>query len=155
MPKVLQGQLRAPKRKIAIVVSRFNEIITARLLDGCLRELKKLGVPEGKIVVAWVPGALEIAVVALKFAKRQDVAAVIALGAVVRGETFHFELVAQGAVQGLVQTTLQTAKPVIMGVLSTDTLDQAYKRSDAKGDHKGREAARNALEMVNLLHQVK
>ncbi len=135
--------------KIAIVVSRFNEFITKKLLTGCLKELLRLGIKQNEITVAWVPGAFEIPVAALKFARKKKIDAVICLGAVIRGETMHFELVAQGAAFGITEVALTTGKPVIFGILATETVDQATKRCGR--ENKGIEAARNALQMVNLL----
>lgn len=155
MVKMIDGHGAAGKgKRIAVVVSRFNDFVTKRLLEGCLKELGRLGVRSDDITVAWVPGALELAVVAEKFAHRKNIDAVIALGAVIRGETFHFELVAYGASFGIAQTALKTRKPVIFGVLSTDTVKQAYKRSEVKGDNKGRDAASAAVEMIQVLSKI-
>ena len=140
--------------RIAIVVSKFNDMITNRLLSGCQKELERLGL-KGPQKVVWVPGSLEIPVVALRLARQKSVDAVICLGSVIRGETIHFELVANNAASGIAQVALTTGKPAIFGVLTTETVDQATKRSEEKGDHKGREAAQNAVEMVNLLRSLK
>ena len=137
-------------QKIAIVCSAFNDFITTRLLSGCLKELSKNGVAASAIEVVWVPGSFEIPVTALKLAKSKNVAAVICLGAVIRGATFHFELVARAAAEGILSVSLQTKKPVIFGVLSTDTVNQAYKRSETKGNNKGQDAARAALMMLQV-----
>lgn len=153
--KCYEGKIKGQGRKIAIVVSRFNDFITERLLEGCLRELEKNGLKKSEVVVAWVPGSLEIPVMAQQLAKKRTIQAVICLGAVIRGETIHFDLVAQQAAQGIARVALDTGKPVIFGILTTDTADQAYKRSDARGDHKGRDAARSALEMIDVMAQVK
>ncbi len=136
----------------AVVVSRFNEFICQRLLDGCLDEFQKRGIAKKRVQVFWVPGALEIPVVAQKLAKKRSVCAVVALGCVIRGETYHFELVAQGVAQGLMRVSLDTGKPVAFGVVTTETVDQAYKRSQERGDNKGREAVCVALEMVETLN---
>ncbi len=140
--------------KIGIVASRFNDFITKRLLEACLQELSKRGVSPKDITLAWVPGSYEIPVVALKFAMKKNIQAVIGLGAVIRGETLHFDLVSQAAAQGLTQVSLVTGKPAIFGVLTTDTVDQAYKRSDPKKDNKGRDAADAALEMIDVLKEI-
>lgn len=140
--------------KVGIVASRFNDFITKRLLDACLQELSKRGVSQKDITLAWVPGSYEIPVAALKFARKKSIHAVIGLGAVIRGETLHFDLVAQAAAQGLTQVSLLTGKPAIFGVLTTETVDQAYKRSDPKGDNKGRDAAAAALEMIDVLKNI-
>jgi len=139
---------------IAIVASQFNEFITKRLFDGCLGELKRNGIKATQIKIVWVPGAFEIPITALRLAKKKNIDAVICLGAVIRGETYHFELVAQTAAWGIQQAALMTGKPVIFGVLSTDTIDQANKRSDVKKDNKGRDAAQAALEMIGLLKKI-
>jgi 6,7-dimethyl-8-ribityllumazine synthase len=142
--------------KIAIVVSRFNEFITHRLLHGCLKELKSSGVKETNISISWVPGALELPVAALKWAQKKNISAVIGLGAVIRGETYHFELVANEAARGLMEVSLKTGKPVIFGVLSTDTIEQANQRSRLdRGENKGRDAAQTALEMVEVINKIK
>jgi 6,7-dimethyl-8-ribityllumazine synthase len=141
--------------KIAVVVSLFNDFITKRLLEGCLKQLKKDGVAEKNILIEWVPGALEIPVTAQKLAGKKDIQAVICLGAVIRGDTFHFEVVSLGAAQGVMQASLSTQKPIIFGVLTTDTTKQAYSRSELKKDNKGRDAAQAALHMINVLSKIK
>lgn len=147
--RVLQGSFKIRDKKIAVVVSRFNEFITKKLLDGCLKELARLGIKQKEIIVVWVPGAFEIPVAALKFARNKKIDAVICLGAVIRGETMHFELVARGAAMGITEVALRTGKPVIFGILATETVEQATKRCGR--ENKGIEAARNAVEMANLL----
>jgi 6,7-dimethyl-8-ribityllumazine synthase len=146
--------MAATKKNYIIIVSRFNEMITQSLLDGCVEQLLKRGVRKNAVRVVWVPGAFEIPVAALKAARQQSTAAVICLGAVIRGETYHFELVAQNAAKGIMEVSLLTGKPVVFGVLTTETLNQAYKRSDIKGDHKGREAADVAIDMVQTLGNI-
>ena len=141
-------------KKIAIVVSKFNEFITKRLLNSCLAELYKHGVKRTDVTTVFVPGSLEIPLVALKIAQKKNIDAVICLGAVIRGETYHFEVVANGCVQGIMQANLETEKPIIFGVLTVNSDDQALRRSEDRGDNKGREAAVSALEMVNLLSHV-
>ena len=155
MTRTLEGRIKGSGKKIGIVISRFNEFITKRLLTACLEELKKQGIKSSDTLVVLVPGSLELSVVALKLARKKNIDAVICLGAIIRGETFHFELVAYGTTMGIVQTSIVTGKPVIFGVLSTDTVAQAYKRSQPKGNNKGRDAARAALEMVNLMAIIK
>ena len=139
------------KARVGIVASCFNEFITKALLAACLRELKRQGLTDRQITTIWVPGSFEIPAVALKLAKRKNIDAVICLGAVIRGETYHFEVVANAVSQGIMQVGLWTGKPVIMGVLTTDTVAQAQKRAGDKGkDNKGRNAAMAALEMISL-----
>ena len=142
-------------KNFAVVVSRFNDFVTQRLLKGCLAEFSLAGVSRKQVTVVWVPGSFEIPVVALQLARKKKIDAVVCLGAVIRGETMHFELVARAAADGIAQAGLLTGKPVIFGVLSTDTVEQAYKRSDEKGENKGSDAARNAVEMAELLDRLK
>lgn len=140
---------------IGIVVSRFNEFITKRLLAACLDELRQGGLGTSHITTVWVPGALEIPLTVLRLAQKKKIHAVIALGAVIRGQTYHFHVVANECARGLMEVGLKTAKPVIMGVLTTDTISQAQERSREKGpDNKGRACAKTALEMVLLLKKL-
>lgn len=152
--KIIEGKMNGRGKKIGIVVSKFNEFITKRLLAGCLKELARYGVTDQNILIVWVPGSYEIPVTACRLAKKKNVHAVICLGAVIRGETLHYELVAQGAAEGIMQASLSTGKPVIFGVLTTDTVDLAYKRSEEKGENKGKDAAVAAIEMIDVLKQV-
>ena len=147
----LPGQAKG--KQFAIVVSKFNEVITKRLLKGCLQELQKQGAGEKNITVVWVPGSFEIPVAAQRLAGKKTIDAVICLGAVIRGETIHFDLVARAAAEGITQVALLTKKPVIFGVITTETVAQAYKRSE-KGNNKGKDAAEAAVEMVNLLSKL-
>ena len=141
--------------QIAIVASLFNEFITRRLLKACLEEFSRQGISRDKLKVVWVPGSFEIPVVALKLARRKNVDGVICLGAVIRGETFHFELIARAVAEGIARVSLAMEKPVIFAILTTDTVNQAYKRSQEKGNNKGREAARAVLEMIHLMSELK
>lgn len=154
MVKTSSGKRKVGDKKIAVVVSKFNGFITRNLLSACLEELDRLAILKKNITVVWVPGSFDMPVVALKIAQKKNIHAVICLGAVIRGETYHFEIVSQGAAYGIVQASLLTGKPVIFGVLTTDTVDQAYKRSDKKGENKGRDAARSAVEMVELVSRI-
>ena len=142
------------KSRVAIVAASFNDFITKGLLNACLMELKRQGLGDKEITTVWVPGSFEIPLTALKFAKRKDIDAVICLGAVIRGDTYHFEVVANECARGIMEVSLLSAKPVIMGVLTTDTVGQAQARSGEKGDNKGLEAARSALEMIALLRTI-
>ena len=156
MAKIIEGVARSKGERFGIVVSRFKDFITLRLLRGCLDELSKCGVKKSEVVVAWVPGAWEIPLVAMRLAHKKNIDAVICLGAVIRGETAHFDLVARGACDGIQQVSLTTGKPAVLGVLTTKNVNQAYKRSEEKGkNNKGREAARVAVEMVNVLAKFK
>ena len=151
MMTTLEGDKKIKGKKFCVVAARFNEYITKNLLAGCLAQLKACGVNERDVWVVWVPGAFEIPVVALKMAQKKKIAAVICLGAIIRGETHHFDLVARGAAEGISRVALETEKPVIFEVLVTNTLQQAYKRSEIKGNNKGQDAALSAVKMVSLL----
>ena len=147
--------LKKNKSRIAIVASSFNDFVTKRLLGACLMELRRQGLGDGQITTVWVPGSFEIPITALKLAKRKDIHAVICLGAVIRGETYHFEVVANECARGIMQASLMAGKPLIMGVLTTDTSPQALARAREKGgSNKGRDSARAALEMIALLKNV-
>ena len=155
MVTTFKGNPSGRGKKIGIVVAKFNDFVTRRLLDGCLKELLKHGVSKNDITVARVPGSWEIPLVALRLAKKKNIHAVICLGAVIRGETLHFDLVAKGAAEGIAHAARVSGKPVIFCVLATDTVAQANKRSDEKKDNKGRDAAVDALEMIDVMAQIK
>ena len=148
------GTVDGAGMKVAIVCGRFNDLITNRLLDGALAGLAIHGVQEDDVALAWVPGAFEIPLAAKTFALTGRYDAVVALGAVIRGDTAHFEYVAGPCAEGLQQAQLETGVPIVFGVLTTENLDQALERSDLEGDNKGEEAARTALEMVDLLRRL-
>lgn len=139
--------------RVAIVVARFNENVTRRLLKGAREALQKHGVAEDDVDVYWVPGSLELPVTALALAEKGEHDAIVALGAVIRGETFHFEVVAMQAASGLMQVQLDTGVPIAFGVLTTDDEDQALARSGLK-NNKGSDAAEAAIEMANLLREI-
>ena len=139
--------------RIAIVVSRFNDDVTRRLLRGAREALHKHGVAEEEIDVFWVPGSLELPVTALALAEKGEHDAIVALGAVIRGETFHFEIVATQAAQGLMQVQLDTGVPIAFGVLTTEDRDQALARSGPT-NNKGADAAEAAIETANLLREI-
>ncbi len=141
-------------RRIAVVAARFNEVVTARLVEGAVAGLVKHGVDEGSIDVAWVPGAFEIPLVADRFARSGRYDAVVCLGAVIRGETAHFELVANEAARGIAVVMRETGVPVIFEVLATDDLAQAEARAGGAHGNKGWEAAEAALEMAWLLDRL-
>ncbi len=155
MVKVYEGNLTAQKGRFAIVIGRFNEFIGSKLLSGCIDALKRHGVSEENIEMAWVPGSFEIPLVAKKFAESKNYDAVITLGAVIRGSTPHFEYVASEIAKGVAQISLSTSVPVIFGVLTTDNIEQAIERAGTKSGNKGAEAAKSAIEMVNLLNTIK
>jgi 6,7-dimethyl-8-ribityllumazine synthase len=149
-----QGNLVGTGKTFGIIVSRFNSFITKRLLDGALDGLVRHGVKEENIDVFWVPGSFEIPVAALKVAQSNKYDAVICLGAVIRGETPHFDYVAGESAKGITQVGLNTGVPTIYGVVTTETLEQAIDRAGAKTGNKGTEAALSAIEMVNLFDEI-
>jgi len=151
MGNVHQGNLRADGRKFAIVVSRFNEFITGKLLAGAEDCILRHGGDSAGIDVYWVPGALEISVVAQKLAEAGAHDAVICLGAVIRGQTPHFDYVAGQVARGVAQVGLSTGVPTIFGVLTTDSIEQAIERAGTKAGNKGSAAAESAIEMADLL----
>lgn len=148
------GTFATPSGRFAIVAARFNQFIVDQLLGGCLDGLRRHGVAEDAIDVAWVPGSFEIPLVAQRLAASKKYAAVVCLGAVIRGDTSHFDHVAGEAAKGIAQASLTSGVPVIFGVLTCDTLEQAINRAGAKSGNKGFEAALSAIEMVNLLRQL-
>ena len=154
MVNTFEGQLVAQNEKIAIVVSRFNEFITGKLLTGCVDTLKRHKVSEDNIDVIWVPGAFEIPLIAKKLAKSTKYAGVIALGAVIKGSTPHFDYVAAEVSKGVAQVALETEKPVIFSVLTTDNLEQAIERAGTKSGNKGSDAALSLLEMIDLMKKL-
>jgi 6,7-dimethyl-8-ribityllumazine synthase len=149
MANVIQGRPRGDGVSVGIVCARFNEFINRELLRGCEDELARHGVDPQAVTVVWVPGAFEIPLVARRLAGSVDV--VIALGCVIRGATAHFDYVAGGVAKGIADASAQSGKPVIFGVLTTDTIEQAIERAGTKAGNKGREAAIAALEMVDVL----
>jgi len=153
--RVFEGNLVGKGLKIAVAVSRFNELITRRLLEGALDVLKRHGVAEADIDVAWTPGAFELPLAVQKLAKSGRYNAVIALGAVIRGSTPHFEYVAREVSKGLAEVALRSEVPVTFGVVTADTLEQAIERAGTKAGNKGADAARSAIEMANLLKKLR
>ena len=151
--RTLEGKLVGSEGRYAIIVSRFNELINSKLLSGAKDCLLRHGVMEDDIDVAWVPGAFEIPLVADKLCEKEYVA-VIALGAVIRGATPHFNYVSSEVSKGIAQVSLKHGKPVIFGVLTTDTIEQAIERAGTKAGNKGWDASIAALEMVNLLKEI-
>ena len=149
--RILEGNLVASDLKVGIVVGRFNEFIVSKLLGGAIDGLKRHGVEEDKIDVAYVPGAFEIPLIAKKMAKSEKYDAVICLGAVIKGSTPHFDYVCSEVSKGIGNVTLQTEVPVIFGVLTTDTIEQAIERAGTKAGNKGYDAAVTAIEMANLI----
>jgi 6,7-dimethyl-8-ribityllumazine synthase len=151
--KVYEGKLLGENQKIGIIVSRFNEFITNKLLSGCLDALGRHEVNLDNVDIAWVPGAFEMPLVAQKMTAR-GYDAVICLGAVIRGATPHFEYVSAEVTKGIAQVGLSTGVPVVYGVITADTIEQAIERAGTKAGNKGVDAALTAIEMVNLLRQL-
>lgn len=153
--KEYQGKLVAPAdAKFVILVSRFNEFVTNKLLGGAVDSLSRHGVAQDNIEVVWAPGSFEIPLLAKKLAGCGKYAAVICLGAVIRGGTDHYTFVASEVTKGIAQASLDTSVPCIFGVLTTDTIEQAIERAGTKAGNKGSDAANTAIEMVNLISQI-
>jgi len=155
MPKTIEGDLSAKALKFGIVVSRFNDFITSRLLGGALDALQRSGAADADVTVARVPGAREVPLAAKHMAESGRYDAVICLGAVIRGSTPHFDYVAAESSKGVAEIALRTGLPVIYGILTTDTIEQAVERAGTKAGNRGYDAAIAAIEMVNLLKQIK
>jgi len=151
MVNEIKGQIVVGSGRYAIVVSRFNEFVTSKLLGGAIDTLQRHGASDEQITVVWVPGACEITQVAKKLATSQDYAAVICLGAILRGQTTHYEAVCQQVVRGVGQINYDTQVPAVFGILTCDTLEQALERSGVKMGNTGANAALTAMEMVSLL----
>jgi 6,7-dimethyl-8-ribityllumazine synthase len=154
MVHYLEGQLSGEGKKFGIVVARFNSFISEKLLEGALDSLSRSGVAESDIEVARVPGAFEIPLIAKKLAASQKFDAIICLGAVIRGATPHFDVVVNEVSKGTAQVSLESGVPVLFGVLTTDTIEQAIERAGTKAGNKGGEAAIAAIEMANLVESI-
>jgi 6,7-dimethyl-8-ribityllumazine synthase len=154
MRKDVEGELSAAGESFAVVVSRYNEMVTRRLLDGALGTFKEYGVPEERILVAWVPGAFEIPLVADRLARSGRYAAVCCLGAVIQGETSHHEYINQQVSRSMMETAVSSGVPVLFGVLTCPSMELALDRAGGKAGNKGSEAALAAIEMVNLLKKL-
>ncbi|MBP3223598.1 MAG: 6,7-dimethyl-8-ribityllumazine synthase [Actinomycetaceae bacterium] len=154
MAQVIEGTLRADDAKIGIVVARFNEFITGKLLDGSLDALRRHNINDDNISVAWVPGAFEIPLAAQKMAQSGSYDAVITLGAVIRGATSHYDVVVNEVSKGIAAVSLASGIPVMNGVLTTDTIEQAIERAGSKAGNKGAECAVGAIEMINVLQKI-
>jgi 6,7-dimethyl-8-ribityllumazine synthase len=155
MTKIIEGNLIAKGKKFAIIASRFNDFITKDLLSGCLDTLVRHGADDKDLVVSWVPGAFEIPLVAQQLAKSKSYDAVICLGTVIRGATAHFEYIAAEVAKGIAKVGQDTGVPVTFGVITADTIEQAIERAGTKDGNKGRDAALCAIEMANILTQLK
>ncbi|OGH98582.1 MAG: 6,7-dimethyl-8-ribityllumazine synthase [Candidatus Melainabacteria bacterium GWA2_34_9] len=154
MVNVYEGKLTVAEGRYGIVIGRFNEFIGSKLLEGAIDALKRHGLSEESIDVAWVPGAFEIPFIAKKMADSKKYDAVITLGAVIRGNTPHFDYVASEVSKGVAQVGLSSSIPVIFGVLTVDSIEQAIERAGTKSGNKGSEAAKTAIEMVNLISSI-
>jgi len=155
MIKHIKGNLNAGKAKYAIVVSRFNDFITSKLLDGAIDALQRHGAADEQITVVWVPGSIEITPAAKKLATSGKFNAVICLGAVIRGQTNHYDYVCQQVSRGVGQVNYDTGVPTIFGVLTCDTIEQAIERAGTKAGNAGVNAAASAMEMVDVMSQIK
>lgn len=154
MTRVIEGDLIATTASITLVIARFNEFVVDSLLKGALDALKRHGVQEKQITIVKVPGAFELPLAAQKAAEQDACEAVIVLGAVIRGGTPHFDYVAGQAASGIAQVALNSKKPVVFGLLTTDTIEQAIERSGTKAGNKGADAALTAIEMISLLRKM-
>ncbi|HAG17099.1 MAG TPA: 6,7-dimethyl-8-ribityllumazine synthase [Bacteroidales bacterium] len=152
--KKIEGKLDAGNHKFGIVVGRFNEFIGSKLLDGAIDALKRHGANEQNIEIAWAPGAFEIPLIAKKMAKSKKYDAIICLGAVIRGATPHFDYVSAEVSKGIAHVSLETEIPVIFGILTTDSIEQAIERAGTKAGNKGFDSAVTAIEMVNLINAI-
>lgn len=152
--QVVEGNVVAEGMKVGIIASRFNEFIVGKLIDGALDGLTRHGMTEEDITLAWVPGAFEIPLAAKKMAESGRYDAVIALGAVIRGATTHYELVSNETTKGVAQTSLATGVPIMFGIITTENIEQAIERAGSKAGNKGYDCALGAIEMVNLFRQL-
>ena len=154
MGNVIQGELLGQGKKFAIVISRFNEFITSRLLSGAQDCFERHGVAAKDVDVVWVPGSFEIPVTALRIAQTRRYDAVVCLGAVIRGQTPHFDYIAAEVSKGVAQVAMASGVPAIFGVITSDTIEQAVERAGTKSGNKGADAAASAIEMADLLRQL-
>jgi 6,7-dimethyl-8-ribityllumazine synthase len=152
--KEIVGQMIAKGKQFGIVISRFNELVSKEMLSGAVDTLMRHGVKENEIVTAWTPGAFEIPLIAGKMAHSKKYDAIICLGAVIRGDTPHFDYISAEATKGVAQVGMQSGIPVVFGILTVDTLEQAFERAGSKAGNKGRHAAETAIEMVSLVEQM-
>ena len=152
--KIYEGNLVPKSVKIAIIVTRFNEFITSKLLAGAMDALKRHEVSEEAIEIVWVPGAFEISLIASKLAAREKYDAVICLGAVIRGATTHYDYVCSEVSKGIASVSLATGVPVMFGILTTENIEQAIERAGTKAGNKGYDCAIGAIEMINLVKQI-
>lgn len=155
MVKVIEGKLLAKGQSFGLVASRFNDFMTKELVSGCVDTLVRHGAEEKDITVAWVPGAFEVPLAAQKMAKTKSFDALICLGTVIRGATPHFDYIASEVAKGIAKVSLDCNLPVIFGIITADSIEQAVERAGSKDGNKGRDAALSAIEMINLSGQLK
>lgn len=155
MAKVIEGNLLAKGKSFGLVASRFNDFMTKELVNGCIDTLIRHGADDKEITVAWVPGAFELPLAAQKMARSKSYDAVICLGTVIRGATPHFDYIASEAAKGVAKVSLDSGVPVVFGIITADSIEQAVERAGSKDGNKGRDAAVSAIEMANLLGQLK
>ncbi len=155
MVKVIEGKLLAKGQIFGLVASRFNDFMTKELVNGCVDTLIRHGAEEKDITVAWVPGAFEVPLIAQKMAKTKSFDALICLGTVIRGATPHFDYIASEVAKGIAKVSLDCDLPVIFGIITADSIEQAVERAGSKDGNKGRDAALSAIEMINLSRQLK
>ncbi len=152
--KVLEGNVVAKSIKVGIVASRFNEFIVSKLIDGAQDACLRHGINDGDIELAWVPGAFELPIIAQKMASSGKYDAVICLGAIIRGETSHYDLICTETAKGIASVGLKTGVPTIFGVVTAENIEQAIERAGTKAGNKGYDAACSAIEMVNLMREI-
>lgn len=155
MVKVIEGKMLAKGQTFGLVASRFNDFMTKELVSGCIDTLTRHGAEDKDITVAWVPGAFEVPLVAQKMAKSKSFDALICLGTVIRGATPHFDYIASEVAKGIAKVSLDNSMPVIFGIITADSIEQAVERAGSKDGNKGRDAALSAIEMINLSQQLK
>lgn len=155
MAKIIEGNLIAKGKKFCIIASRFNDFITKDLVSGCQDILLRHGAQEQDLVIIWVPGAFEIPCLAQRLAKSKSYDALICLGTIIRGATPHFEYIASEVAKGIAKVSCDTGLPVIFGIITADTIEQAIERAGTKEGNKGRDAALSAIEMANLIEKIK
>ena len=155
MVKTIEGNLIAKGKKFGIIASRFNDFITKELVSGCLDMLTRHGANNEDLSITWVPGAFEVPLLAQRLAKSKSYDALICLGTIIRGSTPHFEYIASEVAKGIAKVSLDTGLPVIFGIITADTIEQAVERAGTKEGNKGRDAALSAIEMANLLDKIK
>lgn len=155
MIRTYEGNFKINSKKIVIIVSRFNEFITSKLLDGCIDGLKRHGLVDDNIEIIWTPGAFEIPQVANICSKSDKYDGIICLGCVIRGDTDHYQLVSSEVTKGIANVSMSCKKPVIFGVLTTDNIDQAIERAGTKAGNKGFDCALSAIEMLNVIEKIK